>query len=47
MNWKVFLAVGAVTGGVFWAARRRVRRDVAEGTLWSDATDSVTRFGEA
>lgn len=46
MNWKVFLAVGAIAGGVAVAAsRRRSRRDFPPRTLWAEATDPITRFG--
>ena len=46
MNWKVYLAVGAVVGAVIWAARRRVQQTRDEGALWAEATDPVIRFGD-
>ncbi len=47
MKWRVLLVVGAVAGGVIWAARRRVRQEEQDAALWAEATDPVTRFGDS
>jgi hypothetical protein len=47
MNWKVFLTVGVVAGSVAVAARRWARRGVPDPAPWADATDPVSRFGDA
>jgi hypothetical protein len=41
MNWKLLVAVGAATGAVWWAARRRTLADAADADLWAAATDRV------
>lgn len=45
MNWKVLVAVGALTGGVVWAALRRSRGGGIDRHLWVDATDPLTPAG--
>jgi hypothetical protein len=47
MNWKVFLAVGAIAGGVAVALRRRSRPSLEPTEQWADVTDPVIRFGDA
>jgi hypothetical protein len=47
VKWKVVLAVGAVAGGTFWYVRRKSRRAAADAELWAEATDPITRFGNA
>jgi hypothetical protein len=47
VKWKVVLAVGAVAGGTLWYVRRKSRRAAADAELWAEATDPITRFGDA
>jgi hypothetical protein len=47
VNWKLWIAVGALAGGAFWAARRRNNRVNADPERWAAATDPVARFGDA
>jgi hypothetical protein len=47
MNWKVFLTIGVIAGGVAVAARRWSQRGVPDSAPWGDATDPVSRFGDA
>lgn len=47
MNWKVFLAVGAIAGGVAVAVQRKSRRVLSDPAQWAEVTDPVTRFGDA
>ena len=47
VKWKVVLAVGAVAGGTLWYVRRKSRRAASEAELWAEATDPITRFGDA
>jgi hypothetical protein len=47
VKWKVVLAVGAVAGSAVWFVRRRSRRAAADAELWAEATDPITRFGDA
>ena len=46
MKWKIWVALGAVAGGVVWAARRKVQKEQADAALWAEATDPVARFGD-
>ena len=39
------LALGAVAGGVVWAAYRRNQQELADAALWAEATDPVVRHG--
>ena len=39
------LALGAVAGGVVWAAYRKNQKELADAALWSEATDAVARHG--
>ena len=43
----VVLAVGAVAGGTLWYVRRKSRRAASDAELWAEATDPITRFGDA
>lgn len=45
MKWTWALAVGAVVGGVVWAAYRRNQQELADAALWAEATDPVIRHG--
>ena len=47
VKWKVVLAVGAVAGGTLWYVRRKSRRAASDAELWAEATDPITRFGDA
>ena len=47
MKWKLAIALGALSGGVLWLARRRRQKAAADAALWAEATDPVARFGEA
>ena len=47
MKWKVVLAIGAVAGGALWYVRRKSRRAEVDAELWAEATDPITRFGNA
>ncbi len=47
MNWKVFLAVGAIAGGVAVALSRKSRRPGGDAAQWAEATDPVVRFGDS
>ena len=47
MNWKVFLAIGAVAGGVAVAIRRKPRPVGGNSAQWADVTDPVARFGDS
>lgn len=48
MKWKMILTVGAgIVGGVALAARHRNQKTLADASLWAEATDPVTPFGES
>ncbi len=47
MNWKVFLAVGVIAGGLAVAVRRKSRRTPDDPAEWAEVTDPVARFGDA
>lgn len=40
------MALGAVAGGVVWAAYRRNQKELADAALWAEATDRVVRHGD-
>jgi hypothetical protein len=40
-------ALGALTGGILWAARRKRQQAAADSALWAEATDPVARFGDS
>ena len=40
------LALGALAGGVVWAAYRRNQQELADAALWAEATDPVVRHGD-
>jgi len=44
VNWKLLVALGALTGGAVYAARRKPK-DQADAGPWAEATDPVARFG--
>ena len=46
VKWTWVLALGAVAGGVVWAAYRRNQQELADAALWAEATDPVIRHGE-
>ena len=48
MNWRLgVVALGALTGGILWAARRKRQQEAAaDSALWAEATDPVARFGD-
>ena len=35
------LVLGAVAGGVVWAAYRRQQKELADAALWAEATDDL------
>ncbi|WP_231851399.1 DLW-39 family protein [Microlunatus phosphovorus] len=41
MKWTWVLALGAVVGGVVWAAYRRHQKELADAALWAEATDDL------
>jgi hypothetical protein len=43
MKWRLLVAVGAVAGGVIWAARRKTQRAEQDAALWAEATDPLKR----
>ncbi|HEU5486513.1 MAG TPA: DLW-39 family protein [Microlunatus sp.] len=45
MKWTWVLALGAVAGGVVWAAYRKNQKELADAALWAEATDPVARPG--
>jgi hypothetical protein len=45
MKWRVLLTVGALAGGVIWAARRKVQQSEQDAALWAEATDPVDPSG--
>lgn len=45
MKWTLVLALGALAGGVIWAAYRRNQRELADAALWAEATDPVVGHG--
>jgi hypothetical protein len=48
VNWRLGVAaLGALTGGILWAMRRRRQQLANDAELWSEATDPVARFGES
>jgi hypothetical protein len=47
VKWKFAFALGALSGGLVWLARRRRQKAAADAALWAEATDPVARFGEA
>jgi len=47
VKWKVGLAIAAIAGGALWFVRRRSRRAEEDAELWAEATDPITRFGDA
>ena len=46
VKWTWVLALGALAGGVVWAAYRRNQQELADAALWAEATDPVVRHGE-
>jgi hypothetical protein len=47
VKWTVLAVIGAVVGGVMWAAHRKAQQDELDAALWAEATDPVVRFGES
>ncbi|HEY5980098.1 MAG TPA: DLW-39 family protein [Microlunatus sp.] len=45
MKWTWVLALGALAGGVVYAAYRRNQQELADAALWAEATDPVIRHG--
>lgn len=45
MKWTWVLALGAVVGGVVYAAYRKNQKELADAALWAEATDRVARHG--
>lgn len=37
------LVLGAVVGGVVWAAYRKNQKELADAALWAEATDPVAQ----
>lgn len=46
VKWTWVLALGAVAGGVVYAAYRRNQQELADARLWAEATDPVVRHGD-
>lgn len=46
MKWTWVVVLGAVAGGVVYAAYRRNQKELADAALWAEATDPVARPGE-
>jgi hypothetical protein len=46
VKWKFAFALGALSGGLVWLARRRRQKAAEDAALWAEATDPVARFGE-
>ncbi len=42
MKWTWVLALGAVAGGLVWAAYRRYQKELADAELWAEATDELS-----
>jgi hypothetical protein len=46
VKWTWVLALGAVAGGVVYAAYRKNQKELADAALWAEATDRVARHGD-
>jgi len=47
VNWRLGVALGALTGGILWAIRRKRQQLTNDAELWAEATDPVARFGDS